>query len=63
MVTHQSVAHLQVQLRASCILTVAVGVDSAAFHIAKSSTCRALEMCLERPSEMSFMKTTKRVGI
>ena len=61
MVTHQSVAHLQVQLRASCILIVAVGVDSAAFHMSKSTACRALEMCLDRPSERSFMKTTKRM--
>ena len=41
MVTPQSFAHFDVLLRASCILTFAVAVDGAAFHIAKSSACRA----------------------
>ena len=61
-VRHQSDAHLEVLLSSSCILTEAAEVDSEAFHIAKSSAWRALEMCRERLVVMSFMKTTKRVG-
>ena len=59
MVTYQSGAHLEVLLRPSCTLKIAVTVDSEAFNTAKSSTWRALEMCTEGFVVLSLMKMTK----